>query len=117
MRASAPSTQKSGSSSQSSVTDTRLYGRWLVAARISWLTIVIPALILFVISIPSYFAYLHGLNSQPVNDAGVQLSLKDLQTLQALGLSIDFYAWYNLILNILFVLSFVLVGLLIFWRK
>jgi hypothetical protein len=117
MRASAPSTQKSGSSSQSSVTDTRLYGRWLVAARISWLTIVVLALILFVISIPSYFAYLHGLNSQPVNDAGVQLSLKDLQTLQAVGLSIDFYAWYNVILNILFVLSFVLVGLLIFWRK
>ena len=117
MHAPAPLTQKSVSSSQSGAADTSLHGRWLVVARILWLTMVSLALILFVISIPSYFAYLHGLSSQPVSDAGVQLSLKDLQTLQAAGLSIDFYAWYNVILNILFVLGFVLVGLLIFWRK
>jgi hypothetical protein len=51
MRASAPLTQKSGSSSPSNAADRRLHGRWLVAARISWLTIVVPALILLFIAV------------------------------------------------------------------
>jgi hypothetical protein len=97
--------------------ETRLHGRWLMLIRVAWLTIVVLALALFVASVPSYFVYLHGLAPQSVSDAGVQLSRHDLQTLQAVGLSIDFYAWYNVILNVLFVASFVLVGLLIFWRK
>jgi hypothetical protein len=97
--------------------ETHLHGRWLALIRAAWLTIVILALALFVASVPSYFVYLHRLAPQSVSDAGVQLSRHDLQTLQAVGLSIDFYAWYNVLLNVLFILSFVLVGLLIFWRK
>jgi hypothetical protein len=97
--------------------ETHVHGRWLALIRAAWLTIVILALALFVASVPSYFVYLHRLAPQSVSDAGVQLSRHDLQTLQAVGLSIDFYAWYNVLLNVLFILSFVLVGLLIFWRK
>jgi hypothetical protein len=97
--------------------ETRLQGAWLVLARVVWVAITLLTLALYVVSIPSYFAYLHILSPVYVSDQGAQLSLKDLQTLQAVGLSIDFYAWYNIIFNILFVLSFVLVGLVIFWRK
>ncbi len=95
----------------------RLRGTWLALARAFWVAFALMALALFVVSIPSYFAYLHILSPVSVSDWGSQISLKDLQTLQAVGLSIDFYAWYNVIFSILFTLIFVLVGLVIFWRK
>lgn len=95
----------------------RLSERWLILARIGWIACTLLALTLYIVSIPSYFAYLHILSPAPASEWGGQISLKDLQTLQAVGLSIDFYAWFNVIFNILFFLVFVLVGVMIFWRK
>ena len=94
-----------------------LRGAWLALARIFWVAFVLMALALYVVSIPSYFAYLHVLSPVPTTQWADRISLKDLQTLQAVGLSINFYAWYNVIFSILFLLIFVLVGLVIFWRK
>jgi hypothetical protein len=47
----------------------------------------------------------------------VQLTPEEKRALQALGLSMDFYAVYNILLNGLFVAGFVLVGGVLFWRK
>jgi hypothetical protein len=74
------------------------------------LVLVALALGLFVASIPSYLASLHILSKMPASDAGVQLSRQDVQQLRDAGLSIDFYAWYNAVLNCLFVLCYGLVG-------
>lgn len=90
---------------------------WLGIARLALIGIALPVLALYVASIPSYFAYLHVLSPAPVSEWGGQISLKDLQTLQVVGLSLDFYAWFNAIANILFFLVFALVGVMIFWRK
>lgn len=95
----------------------RLRGAWLALARTFWIAFALLALTLYVLSAPSYFAYLHILSPVSTMEWGGRISLKDLQTLQALGLSLDFYAWYNVIFNILFLLPFVPVGVLIFWRK
>src|SRR5947209_20114015 len=95
----------------------RLQGAWLALARTFWVAFALLALAFYVVSIPSYFAYLHVISPVPVSDWGSRISLKDLQTLQAVGLSLDFYAWYNVIFNILFLLIFAMVGLVIFWRK
>jgi hypothetical protein len=97
--------------------EVRLRGAWLALARTLWVAFALMSLALYALSIRSYFAYLHVLSPAPASEWGGQISLKDLQTLQAIGFSIDFYAWYNVIFNILFLLIFVLVGLLIFWRK
>ncbi len=86
-------------------------------ARVFWVAFALLSLSLYALSFPSYFAYLHVLSPVPASQWGGQISLKDLQTLQAVGLSIDFYAWYNVIFSILFPLIFVMVGVLIFWRK
>lgn len=89
----------------------------LVFARFALIGIALLVLALYSASIPSYFAYLHILSPVPVSEWGGQISLKDLQTLQTIGLSLDFYAWFNVISNILFFLIFALVGVMIFWRK
>lgn len=95
----------------------RLRGVWLTVARTFWVACVLMALALFVVSIPSYFAFLHVLSPTPDTEWGSQISLKDLHTLQAVGLSLDFYAWFNVVFSVLFFLIFALVGLVIFWRK
>ncbi|HEY6542109.1 MAG TPA: hypothetical protein VIZ18_14290 [Ktedonobacteraceae bacterium] len=97
--------------------DVRLQGAWLALARTFWIAFALMALTLFVVSIPSYVAYLHVLSPVSTTQWADRISLKDLQSLQSAGLSLDFYAWYNVIFNILFLLIFVLVGVLIFWHK
>lgn len=89
----------------------------LVIARLALIGFALSVLALYSASIPSYFAYLHILSPVPVSEWGGQISLKDMQTLQAIGLSLDFYAWFNVISDILFFLVFALVGVMIFWRK
>jgi hypothetical protein len=99
------------------VRDTGLQGRMLVLVQVAWVVLVALALGLFVASIPSYLASLHILSKMPASDVGVQLSRQDVQQLRDAGLSVDFYAWYNVVLNCLFVLCYSLVGVVIFLRK
>jgi len=95
--------------------ETHLYGAWLVIARIAWVTLSILAVGLFVASLPSYFAYLHILATSSY--ASPQISPSDVRALQRLGLSLDFYAWFNIGVNVLILLVYVLVGVILFWRK
>ncbi len=97
--------------------DASLQGGTLVLVQVAWVVLVALALGLFVASIPSYLASLHILSKMPASDAGVQLSRQDVQQLRDTGLSIDFYAWYNVVLNCLFVLCYSLMGVIIFLRK
>ena len=110
-------TQAGTSAKSASADDTDLHGRWLLGARIVWVIVVLPTLGLFVASIPSYFAYLHILSATPTTDLGSQLARQDMQQLQVVGLSIDFYAWYIVIFTCIFVIVYSLVGLILFLRK
>jgi hypothetical protein len=73
-------------------TNTRLRGRWLVLLRLAWMVLSVLALILFIASLPVYFA------SQ--------------QKSYAVG-----YAVFLLALGIFVALVWYIVALLIFWRK
>ncbi|HEY6286787.1 MAG TPA: hypothetical protein VIX20_14090 [Ktedonobacteraceae bacterium] len=95
--------------------DRYLHGAWLVIARIAWVTLSILAVGLFVASLPSYFAYLHILGTSSY--ASPQISPSDVRALQRLGLSLDFYAWFNIGVNALIMLVYVMVGVILFWRK
>jgi len=95
---------------------THLQGAWLVFARIAWVTISLLAIGLFVSSLPSYFVNLHILNLSPYNPNS-QISPSDLRALQRLGLSLDFYAWLDIGVNVIILLVYVLVGVMLFWRK
>jgi hypothetical protein len=95
----------------------RLQGRWLVLARVLWVAVVVLALGLFFASLPTYFAYLHILVKPSPGAFGPRLTPNDVRSLQAVGLSLDFYAWFNIIFSLFFLFVFVSVGVVLFWRK
>src|SRR5690242_1581263 len=86
-------------------------------ARVGWIIIVVPALLVYIASMPGYFAALHHLAASNTHGFTGQLTLADLQRLQAFGLSVDFYAACMLTVSVLFQLSYALTGGLLFWRK
>lgn len=107
--------EESASSPQSR-TDSRM--GWLVLSKGIWIAVVVAVLIVFVASIPPYFTSLHmaGPPDQGVN-GDQQLTSAGLQQLHALGLSADFYAAYFVAIFAFFVAVWLVVGVLIFWRK
>jgi len=72
---------------------------------------------LFVANVPAYFASLHLLHAPNVQTSTGQLTLGDVHTLQAWGLSLDFYATCMVVVSLLFQFSYAAVGVLLFWRK
>ena len=114
-----PSASTNGTvgSEKGSKSDTHLHGRWLNLARCIWAVLVVLALGLFVASIPTYYASLHMLNASSPPNVGGQLTPHDAQTLAAVALTVDFYAWYNVLSAIVSECVFLVVGLLIFLRK
>src|SRR6266568_3658923 len=114
-----PSASTNGTvgSEKGSKSDTHLHGRWLNLARCIWAVLVVLALGLFVASIPTYYASLHMLNASSPPSVGGQLTPHDAQTLAAVALTVDFYAWYNVLNAIVLECVFLAVGLLIFLRK
>ena len=99
------------------VTDTRLRGGWLVLARVVWVALIVLALGLFFGSLPTYFAYLHIIVKPSPETSGPQLTANDVRSLQAVGLSLDFYAWFIIIASLLFLFVYVSIGIVLFWRK
>ena len=111
--------EKSQPAGSHNVTDTRLYGYRLVIVRLLCLCLFIVSIGLVLASIPSYFASLHLLCSGTTAtcDTTGQLTASDLQRLQALGLSIDFFAIYTIVLRLLLALGCWSIGALLFWSK
>jgi len=98
---------------------TRLHGYRLVIVRLICLVLYVLSVGLVVASIPSYFASLHMLctGTATACNANVQLAPGDVPRLQELGLSIDFFAAYIIVLTLIFALGYWLVAALLFWRK
>ena len=81
-----------------------------------WVAVTILALGLFVVSVPVAYVHFHTVcrDSQCVYWA---LSLAERRSLEELNLSFDFYAAYNVILEVVHMLGFFAAGAFIFWRK
>jgi hypothetical protein len=94
----------------------RLRGRWLVAARATWLAIVALNIGLFVLSLPAGYALLRTVCPQkPCGPE--QLSPEGARAIDQLGLSLGSYAAYNTVLVVVFAIVFCAVGFVIFWRR
>jgi hypothetical protein len=102
----------------SNMSDKRLHGPWLVAARTAWGIIVLIGLLLFVFGIPAYFAQLHAVctfaNTQACQG---QITPGNAVALARLGISLDTYIAYILAITLFTSLVFITVGTIIFWRK
>ncbi len=98
---------------------TRLHGYRLGIVRLIGLSLFVLSVGLVVASIPSNFAHLNLLctGTATACNATGQLAPSDVRRLQELGLSIDFFATYNIVITLIFALGYWLVAALLFWRK
>jgi len=95
---------------------TVLHGRWLLLARVAWLAVSLVTLALFAASVPLTYGELHNMAFGP--GASIwSLNPEETHALGQLGLSTGIYAAFFVTLEVLFVLGFVGIAGLIFWRK
>jgi hypothetical protein len=101
-----------------SMTDTRLHGRWLRLARWAWLLLAVLIVLLIAAGIPFEYAYYKSIcmGAACANDTE-RLTPEGVQTLQALGLSTDFYAAYIITVEVVAALVYAAVGAVIFWHR
>lgn len=97
---------------------TRLSGSRLIVARVVWLALVLPAVGLFVASLPVYYTFVQKACTGIVSCSIVgTLNAKGLQELSSFGFSTSSYA---ILLTIFFIIQATIwsgVGFLIFWRR
>lgn len=99
--------------------EVQLRGLWLRVVQAIWLVLVLIDLATLVVSLPAYYHSLFTLCPGPVTscpDNG-QLSAHTLPTLLHAGFSLNTYAFYVMVLDLLTTLPFLLVGALIVWRR
>jgi hypothetical protein len=98
------------SSEPDSGADPRLHGHWLVLARTAWGTVVVLAVGLLSATLPAYF--------RSVFIRCTTASCRSyVQDLHALGLTVNFYAWYLLGLYIVMVFGYLESGTQCFWKQ
>src|SRR6266487_5303894 len=93
-----------------------LQGYLLILVRTGWVMVTLLTILCFFLSMPVEFARLQtvcisGACEQP------SLTADNVRELQAVGLSISFFAVYFLVLEVMFTLVWLAVGSIIFWRK
>src|SRR5215216_7057581 len=88
-----------------------LRGRRLFLVRVVWLVVFVLAIGLFFTSIPAYYDSLIKATDPSINPATLRSNL------EALGVSIDFYATYQLSLSVTSMMAWCAVGAVIFWRR
>jgi hypothetical protein len=99
----------------------RLHGRWLLAARVAWVVVAVTALAIVVFSVPSSFEYYSsvcaaasGVCSERAVD---QVTPEGVRALRDVGLSVRSYAVSNVVIDMVFQLTWFAGGGLIFWRR
>ncbi len=98
--------------------DTRLHGKRLILARAACLGAGILSFGVFVASVPvTYEAILSHYCTRPLCNHPTQAAVQFVQQLQALGLSVQAYAIYNMIVNIIFVCTYFVVAIMLSWRR
>jgi hypothetical protein len=105
-------------SGQANVASTRLHGRWLLAARVTWVALVGLALALCILGLPAYYQRIQvpciGTVACQLDGA---LTPAGVRALQTIGVSLSAYAAYNIALLLVLVVVWSTVGFVIFWRR
>jgi hypothetical protein len=98
-----------------------LRGRWLLFARIAWVTVAITALAIVLFSVPSSFEHYRGVcsaDAETCSERAVeQPTPEGVRALQEVGLSVRSYALLNVVIDKVFQLVWFAVGAIIFWRR
>src|SRR5258708_8219581 len=102
----------------SHATSTQVRGRRLWLMRLGWTLLTVFNLVVFYVSIPPYYTQLFALCTdlrQPC--ATGRLTPGNAQALHHMGISLSSYATYTLAISIVGSSIFLIVGLVLFWRK
>jgi hypothetical protein len=96
----------------------RMQGRWLLIARVVWVTVALLTVGVFVLSIPSEYTRLRSPCTDTVSCSWlIRLTAENARELRDLGLSVDFFAAYFVSLEAAFTVVPIVVGAIIFWRR
>src|SRR5207247_3247248 len=99
-------------------TSTRVRGRRLLLMRLGWTLLTVFNLAVFFVRIPVYYAQLFVLCTDPRQECAIgQLTPGNVQALRHLGISLGSYAAYTLVISLFASSIFLIVGLVLFWRK
>ncbi len=109
------STQEIVSPASSNSTDVLLSSRWRTPLRVACLTIIILTLVIWVVAIPFRYAQLATVCSTGCSSQQPEHS--SMTQFYAAGLSLVGYAAYEGTIEVLFVLVYVVVAFLIFWKR
>jgi hypothetical protein len=108
-------------SPHASLPPTTLRGHWLLFARVAWVVVAIMALAIVVFSIPSSFEHYSSVcttASEVCSERAVdQPTPEGVRALHNAGLSVHTYALLNVVVDKVFQLVWLVVGVLIFWRR
>jgi hypothetical protein len=95
-----------------------MQGRWLLLARVLWVSVALLTVGVFVLSIPSEFARLRSPCTDTVSCSWlIRLTAENARELRSLGLSVDLFAAYFISLETAFTVVPIAVGAIIFWRR
>jgi hypothetical protein len=103
-------------SSFDSAPHSTLHGVPLLVARVVWLGLAALTLSLFALSIAPGYKMLRTVCTTALCGPE-QLGPAGVQTIQALGLSLDDYAWYSVAVAAIFFMFYYLLAALLFWRR
>ena len=110
--------QIAGGKEQPDEADVSLRGHLLLLGRVIWVLIALLALSILLTGLPVYFRFLHtACRSVEACNANGALTPEDMHTLHRLGIPLDAYVVYMVILNAGSLLIWMVIGWLIFWRK
>ena len=88
-----------------------LSGRLLLLARVGWLAVAVLSIGLFLASMPSYYDWLINFAEPGLEPTTIRANLKSV------GVSVDFYAVYLILVPAASAVIWIAVGVIIFWRK
>ena len=96
--------------------DTRLHGRYLLLARMAWVAIAVLTVVCIALSIPVEFTQLKTVCTTSTCEPSA-LSPANVRQLGTMGLSVGFFAAYQVAVDLIFAATSFAVGVLVFWRK
>jgi hypothetical protein len=112
-----PPATTEGPGRESLPTTVVLHGRRLFVARLAWVAVVALTLGLFFASIPVAYGQLSTVCEGYAGCDFSRLFPEDAKALEGLGLSVGFYAVYNVALSIVLALGYWAIGAILFWKS
>ena len=91
---------------------TLLSGRWLIAARVVWVLVLVGMLAAFVIQIPYYLAFMSR-----ACPGACAFTTRQEAALASINVSLDTFAWIALSCTLVITLISVALALILFWRR